>query len=333
MVAELYQNTHRWKQAVRAFQVLFTAIFVLMLAKQTARAQSCDLGNVVSNQTFGTGQMGALPEGYLNYIYVTDGCPNDGQYTVADSVSGSCYTRSWHSVREDHTPNDVKGNMLVLNTPYPGEIYREPTQKLCTNATYEYSFWIANISIEFPPGTCGFDIPNDPNITIRIETTDGRLIDTLNTGTIIRTKAAVWQRFSLFFTIPPSSMDVTDVVIRLVNNGVGGCGNDFVMDDMVLRQCTDCGYAAFYVPDAFTPNNDGINDVLDIYFSNVIAFEFIVYNRWGSPIFVSKDPAVKWNGKFRDVLCPEGVYTWSVNFEYSTSRKKFTKNGQVVLLH
>lgn len=297
-------------------------------------AQNCDAvtGNIISNRTFGAGKTGALPNGYLQYLYVTDGCPNDGQYTVADSVSGLCYTKSWHSVPEDHTPGDSKGNMLVVNAPYPGELFRESISGLCTQANYEYSFWMVNLNIEFPPGTCGFAIPNDPDMTIRIETADGRIIDSLKTGTILRTKTPVWRKFSLSFSIPNRTEDTTGLVIRYINNHPGGCGNDFVMDDMVLRQCSDCAHSVVFVPDIFTPNGDGVNDELEVYSANLIFFEFIVYNRWGSAVFASNDPTVKWNGTFREELCPEGVYTWSMKYQFAASQQKNSKNGEVILL-
>ncbi|AEI49776.1 hypothetical protein Runsl_3410 [Runella slithyformis DSM 19594] len=298
-------------------------------------AQSCDAGsgNIVSSRTFGAGPAGALPEGFTNYTYVPDDCPNDGFYTVADFVNGACYTNSWHHVREDHTPGDVKGNMLLINAPYPGEIYRETLRGLCTKATYNYSFWMVNFNIIFPAGTCGFEIPNDPNITLQIELPNGRVIGSFVTGVVSRTTSPVWRSFGLNFSIPAMPEEITDVVVRLIDTGEGGCGNDFALDDLVLKRCTDCESPGVYVPDVFTPNNDGINDVLDIYLSNVAAFEFMVYDRWGSVVFVSKDPSVKWDGQFKGVASPEGVYTWSMTYEFTGSPQRYTKNGRVALLH
>lgn len=339
---DFYKTNRYWSTTIHLLRMIFmgcciTGAFVENGNAQTGmeNAHTCNVGagNIISNQTFGTGPAGVLPVDNINYTYSVDGCPNDGFYTVVDSVSGACFTNSWHSVREDHTPGDVKGNMLMINAPYPGEIYRETITGLCTKATYSYSFWLVNANRIFPPGTCGFEIPNDPNITIQIELPDGRVIGTYTTGAILRTVSPLWRQFGLYFSIPAMSAETTDVVVRLLDKGEGGCGNDFAIDDLVLKRCTDCESPSVYVPDAFTPNNDGTNDVLDIYTSNVSAFEFVVYNRWGSAVFVSRDPAVKWDGKFKGVACPEGVYTWAMSYEFTGAPQKYNKNGQVTLLH
>jgi len=333
MMTIFYKTNPNRNRIVRSFRLLFVGCWLVGVVVKNALAQNCADGSPFSNQTFGTGQRGALPNGYISYTYVNDGCPNDGNYTVAGTVSGACFTNSWHGLNEDHTPGDAAGNMLIINAPYPGEIYRETIAGLCTKAAYEYSFWLVNLNLEFPPGTCGFAIPNDPDITIRIETTDGRLIDTLHTGVTLRTPTPVWRKFAMTFSFPPMPEETTDVVIRLIDNGQGGCGNDFALDDLVLKRCTDCESPSVYVPDIFTPNNDGQNDVLDVFMSNVAAFEFVVYDRWGSAVFVSRDPTVKWDGKFKNVACLEGVYAWSMTYTFTTSTQKYTKNGQVVLAH
>lgn len=335
MITNFYKTNRNWNRIIGSFLIRFVGCCMMGGYGGDLIAQNCDAGggNIISNQTFGTGSTGALPDGFINYTYVTDDCPNDGFYTVADFVNGSCYTNSWHSVLEDHTPGDVKGNMMIINAPYPGEIYRETLRGLCTKAAYNYSFWMVNFNIIFPAGTCGFEIPNDPNITIQIELPDGRVIGSYVTGPILRTQTPLWRSFGLNFSIPSMPEETTDVVIRLIDTGEGGCGNDFALDDLVLKRCTDCERPSVYLPDVFTPNSDGINDVLEMYLSNVAAFEFIVYNRWGSAVFVSRDPAVKWDGKFKGVASPEGVYTWSMTYEFTGSSQKYTKNGQVTLLH
>ena len=301
---------------------------------QLVSAQPCT--NYVFLQDFGRGSVAPLPTSQIPYRYVTDGCPNDGQYTIADSVSGLCYTSSWHGLPQDHTPGDVRGNMLVVNAPYPSEFFRQTVPNLCTQATYEFSFWMVNLNIEFPPGTCGFLIPNDPNFTIVIETLDGQFLDSLNTGTITRTDSPLWREFSLKFSIPAQIQDTTSVVIKLLDKNFGGCGNDFVIDDFGVKQCTDCKYTGIYIPDVFTPNGDGINDELDVYYGNLVAFEFLIYNRWGNLVFYTTDPTKKWDGMYLNKLCPEGVYAWRLNYEAATATsepKKFVKSGQVMLLY
>ncbi len=73
----------------------------------------------------------------------------------------------------------------------------------------------------------------------------------------------------------------------------------------------------FYSPNAFTPNDDGINDLfspkgLGI---NTDSYELRIYTRWGEEIFKSKDLVLGWDGTFSAKACPEGVYSWIVQFK------------------
>lgn len=67
-----------------------------------------------------------------------------------------------------------------------------------------------------------------------------------------------------------------------------------------------------YVPSAFRPNGDGINDEFRLMGSGWRKMEFYVYDRWGGELFRSTDGGAAWNGRRANVgdLLPEGVYSW-----------------------
>ena len=88
-----------------------------------------------------------------------------------------------------------------------------------------------------------------------------------------------------------------------------------------------------YVPNAFTPNDDGINDIwLPIISNNGDAFyEVLVYSRWGELIFRSNDPNVGWNGKHNGKLVEAGVFTYKITYgDYFN--KKYQKTGTVTVV-
>jgi len=68
----------------------------------------------------------------------------------------------------------------------------------------------------------------------------------------------------------------------------------------------------FYLPAAFTPNDDGKNDVWQAMFTGVPEIELSVYNRWGQKIFATINPSFKWNGKFQNEVLSNGVYFYIV---------------------
>ncbi len=67
-----------------------------------------------------------------------------------------------------------------------------------------------------------------------------------------------------------------------------------------------------FIPNAFTPNNDGINDFLELYGDkNGIAFlDFAVFNRWGEKVFQSNNQNFTWNGVYKGEVVPPGVYVY-----------------------
>ncbi len=65
-----------------------------------------------------------------------------------------------------------------------------------------------------------------------------------------------------------------------------------------------------YIPNAFTPNNDGLNDVLRVYSNVIREMRFVVFNQWGEKIFESRSQAVAWDGTHKGKPQPSGVYMY-----------------------
>jgi gliding motility-associated-like protein len=82
-----------------------------------------------------------------------------------------------------------------------------------------------------------------------------------------------------------------------------------------------------YVPNAFTPNGDGKNDLLRAIPSGIKKFKFLnVYNRWGQLVFQTKDAAGSWDGKWKGML-QTGVFVWmaeGINYDGTPVRRKGT---------
>lgn len=87
------------------------------------------------------------------------------------------------------------------------------------------------------------------------------------------------------------------------------------------------------VANAFSPNNDGINDVFKINIAGVISsFEMQVYNRWGQPVFSSGALTNMWDGTVQGKTAAVGTYYWVCSFIDTFKNKKVTKTGWVALL-
>ncbi|GEO11089.1 NHL domain-containing protein [Segetibacter aerophilus] len=97
--------------------------------------------------------------------------------------------------------------------------------------------------------------------------------------------------------------------------------------EAVLRVVTD-----LYMPTAFTPNDDGKNDVFRIPPATSITLkEFTVFNRWGAKVFTTRDQQTGWNGKYKGNLSDMGVYIYIISGTDLQGKEVFVK-GSVLLM-
>lgn len=86
-------------------------------------------------------------------------------------------------------------------------------------------------------------------------------------------------------------------------------------------------------PTVFTPNNDGINDFfLPVVHEQVTSYELTIFNRWGSPIFNSRDLKNGWDGMSNGVKCNDGTYFWTVNY-ITSGNKLSTIKGSITIFN
>lgn len=253
------------------FRILFFFITLLFFFSSELRAQLCQgsLGDPVVNITFGAGQNpGPAVSSGTNYSYVASGCPDDGNYTVANSV-GSCFNNTWHSTR-DHTGNP-NGYMMVVNASYtPGDFFVKKVDGLCPNTTYEFAAWIYNLLQPYACQANGIK----PNITFNIETADGHVLQTYSTGDIQHDEG--WKQYGFFFS---TTTEINSVVLRMTNNAPGGCGNDLLLDDITFRACGPLVSA----------NINGSLDSVDVCTGDKSVFTFLADVSSGY-----SDPAYQW---------------------------------------
>lgn len=200
-------------------------LIVVLYRPVNSHAQLCtgSLGDPAVNITFGTAanpDISFIPPGA--YTFIASPCPNDGFFTVVDATQG-CFGNSWHTVSTDHTGG---GAFMLVNASYePGDFFRTTVEDLCPNTTYEFAAWAMNV-------LRGNGI--SPDLTFRIEKTDGTVLGQFSTGPIPTTASPLWQQYGFFFTTPA---DNPLVILRITNNAPGGMGNDLALDDITFRPC------------------------------------------------------------------------------------------------
>jgi gliding motility-associated-like protein len=119
-----------------------------------------------------------------------------------------------------------------------------------------------------------------------------------------------------------------DVYPRLIVQNNLGCFDTAVQKITVPYSC----YIA--VPNAFTPNGDGLNDYLNplnAYKATDLLFR--VYNRVGELVFETRDWTKRWDGRFKGQPADLGTYVWILTYTNSDTGKKVQQKGSTILLH
>ncbi len=88
----------------------------------------------------------------------------------------------------------------------------------------------------------------------------------------------------------------------------------------------------FWMPNAFTPDDNGINDTFKPSVMGVANYEFAIYDRWGKRIFYTNDPKQGWDGNFKGEFCKQDIYAWRISFKNVVTNQPMIQSGHVTLL-
>lgn len=89
-----------------------------------------------------------------------------------------------------------------------------------------------------------------------------------------------------------------------------------------------------FIPQAFSPNGDGVNDQLKLHYKYIDNFNIKIYNRWGEIIFERDDPESMWDGKYKGQVMAPMMYAYVVTYTslHFPNRPKITKTGGILLV-
>lgn len=118
--------------------------------------------------------------------------------------------------------------------------------------------------------------------------------------------------------------------VTLTVTDVNGC------TDQITRIIVINDLLNIYVPNAFTPNNDGVNDVFRVEGTDIDPNRFTlqVFDRWGEKIFETNDVDGFWNGNVTGggYYAPDAVYTWRVVIYSLSTAERYELTGTVTML-
>jgi gliding motility-associated-like protein len=102
--------------------------------------------------------------------------------------------------------------------------------------------------------------------------------------------------------------------------------------DTITVKVDNVNKGGYLMPNAFTPNNDGLNDCYRVKYWGIIdEFEFSIYNRWGERLFFTKNAGQCWDGTYKGVKQDGGVYVYMIKAKTACDPEVFRK-GTFVLV-
>lgn len=195
------------------------------------------------------------------------------------------------------------------------------------------------ISAVAPGGACMndtiFTIASPYRLVTNVEVTHpDYCLNTAGTVSIHASSANAPVTFTLVNSgLSQSSGDFTSLHGGLYNfhiEDVAGCTKDTsiaIVENIPVGGCND-----IFIPNAFTPNNDGKNDFFNITLPSTFKdITLQVFNRWGTTVCQGTGNNVYWDGSYKGVQQPVGVYIYSLNYSTRDGERKILK-GTLTLI-
>ncbi|MEO5572015.1 MAG: PKD domain-containing protein [Bacteroidia bacterium] len=301
--------------------------------------------------------------GYVNYIWSTTATSPDitlttaGTYTVTVTDNFGCVSATSQSLVVNQTPEVSFTNDTSLTCAIP-KINFFNTSVFPAGSTFQWNFGDNGVSsVENPSHV--FTAPGTYPITLVINTQE-MCTDTLTDDINImffplpqadfKAEPSVVNVFNSSVSFVDKSLyavtwnwtfgdgaqsaeqnpkhyfdEIGKYSVKLVITNIAGCVSEY--SDPVL-------ITPFYVPNAFTPNGDGMNDEFFNagYIMDISSYDMMIFNRWGQKVFENNDYHKFWNGLDRNNNpSPEGTYVYSIKVITKTG-KPFEYQGSVALV-
>jgi len=283
-----------------------------------------DAGNGFTNYSWSTGSI-------TQYITVKD----IGSYSVMATTSEGC--KSYDSVKVlnvfpdalvtlDHDSSLCKGSNRILNAGnFISYLWNNgsDSRTIIINSTGVYAVSVTDnngckgtdttVITNVLPSPVGF-LPPDTTICS---------YGTLDIKPIKNFRNYLWSNNLLTSAITISKPGTYWLQVTDDNNCEG--------KDTVVVVSKDC-LKGFYIPSAFTPNNDGVNDIFrPLLFGNVKKYQFTIYNRWSEKVFQTAEPGKGWDGIYSGRQQDTNIFLWICSYQLEGEAQKIEK-GTVLLI-
>jgi gliding motility-associated-like protein len=273
------------------------------------------------------------------FIYVLDnkGCFDSIRINIGNSGGPSAYISLLDSSCIDQSNGAIK--IKVTSRDRPNHFIWSHDASIDTN-------YIKNLSAGIYTVTISNNIMCDTVITIQVSNYYTPVLDVIGDTTILQGQSTLLLGLinttnidSIFWlpkndivelntnaSVSPLNTTIYKIFIRLDN----GC---YLSDSAIV--VVDSIPIEIRIPNIFTPNGDGVNDLFTISTNEAIRnIELHIYDRWGNNVFDSYDKNIHWDGvrKNTNTDCESGVYTYYIYIDAFAKKERIIKEGNITLV-
>jgi gliding motility-associated-like protein len=121
------------------------------------------------------------------------------------------------------------------------------------------------------------------------------------------------------------TINITTAGVYWVKISTGNC---FSSDTITV--IGTLGEGVIFIPNSFTPDGDGTNDVFRVQGTDIISFHLSIFDRWGELIFETKNLKEGWDGYYKGNLVQQDVYVWTMEYKTACDEKKSHRRKGIV---
>lgn len=245
------------------------------------------------------------------------GCQRD---TLTFSHDGAHGVTNWSWVFNGGTPVTTQTHTVIYPATSTNTVTLFVSNGVCTDTTTQTI--VLNNEVK-----AAFEMPSIicPEDALVVKNTSTGQIDTWKwTYDVIGSSSL---KDPLPFLFPTINREAYYTVKLLAYNSLLGCY------DSTRKTLTVLDFCLIEVPNAFTPNNDGLNDYFRPH--NALKaddYDFRIFNRWGQMVFQSNNWQDQWDGKINGVIQTTGVYVWMLRYTHRDTKQKVFRKGTVTLI-
>jgi gliding motility-associated-like protein len=234
-----------------------------------------------------------------------------------------------------HDTAICKGSTLILDADFGNGIYNwvsDPPQRDDQNQTKQSTYYV------YEPGR--YSVVAQVGQCIYKDSLQVSFNDSLNLNIGRDTTLCIGEEFILHVKTNANEFawqDGSSALSYVVGDSglyqviaTNGCGSDTAAVHISRKTCT----CELTLPNAFTPNNDGVNDVFrPLHPCNMTDYLLRIFDRYGKLVYQTSDFGHGWNGTYNGMPADTGTFVWMASYRNTDTKAMQYRKGFVIVLH